>query len=206
MFRPIVCRIVAVVLAAPTLLVATAVAASASEHPASDTHHHVTAGNGWRGHDTLTWYHARTAYAGALGAYTSTVDAAAWSAGDTGRTHRHLPMRQAPKAATTANLMSHRTDNDSSGAAYHQDGAQANAWGASTSRTNAMVRDYGDEGYVWMNQTGATANAWGADAGRTNSFAMWGHDRSAVGYSSSLAHAGYDGASAGDTDSGAVFR
>jgi hypothetical protein len=96
---------------------------------------------------------------------------------------------------------------------YHESGAAANAWGASTSRTDARIGssdgDGDGYGYAWSNRTRASANAWGADAGRTHSrasYGRWGHGwGSSVGYSSSDAHAGADGASAGDIDAGAIF-
>jgi hypothetical protein len=217
MFRPMVCRIVAVVLAAPAIVVATAAAAAASQYHPADTHHHATVDNAWHGHDTLTWYRARTADADALGAHTSTVtavEAVAYDHGsraEQGRRQHTVEQsnRQTPRASGATELVSHSSDSHLIGGAYHQTGAQADAWGASTSRTDAVMGDRGGHGYVWMDQSGASANAWGADAGRTNGYATWRHDNRGggglVGYSSSSAHAGYDGARAGDIDAGAAY-
>jgi hypothetical protein len=140
MFKPTVRRIAVVAVAAPALVIATAVAAAASENHAADHHSQMT-----QGHSPTAW--------------------------------------------------------------YHQTGATANAWGASTSRTDAMVGGRNGHGYVWSDQSRATANAWGADAGRTTSFATngWGPQNggNGAGFSASAAHAGADGASAGDVDAGA---
>jgi hypothetical protein len=104
MFNPIVRRVVAVALAAPALVVGTAVAATASEQPAGHTHFDSTgaganalgaqtsqlgAGSAWHGRDMSIWYHARTADAGAQGANASTVDAAAHRSGGHGWGHGH---------------------------------------------------------------------------------------------------------------------
>jgi hypothetical protein len=196
MFSPIVRRIIAVALAAPALLVVTAVAAAASEHHTSGTYYdstcyhatgatangygaqtwRVTAAAGSRGHDVLTWYRARTADAGALGAYTSTVGAG--TSGSTDHGWRARPDGYAPKTHSATELTTHSGGTHMIDAAYHQSGAQANAWGASTSTVNAVSGDHGhgwgQHGYTWSDQSSASANAWGADASRTTSYAGYG--------------------------------
>jgi hypothetical protein len=214
-------------LAAPALFVSMAMAASASENPAADTHHHshgmvvsppggekwhATHGNGSRGHDTITWYRARTADAGALGAHTSTADALAygsydhgWRAGreqqDHGRQAVGRSERPSPRTVGAAESTEHRSGTRLSTAAYHQNAAQANALGASTSATSAAVGERGDYWYAWVDQSAASASAWGADADRTITWT----DGATVGHSSSLAYAGPGGAWAGDTDSAAAY-
>jgi hypothetical protein len=230
MFSPIVRRIVAVALAAPALVVATAVAASAAEQPAAVAHYHATGAaanalgaSNWRvaagsarcGHDMIAWYRAGTADANALGANTSTVNAATRSSGDFGRRGVNRPF-QATTPVHTAELTAYRSDPGSTGAVYHGSGAAANAWGATTDDTTSAVGESGGNGFVWNDTSMASATALGADAGHTTGYAFWGnggwnHHRdgwggSGVGYSSSLAHAGADGASAGDVDSAASFH
>lgn len=204
MLRPI-WRIVAVALAAPTLLVGTAMAAAASEHQAADTYYnstgaaansqgawtlHLSAGSGWRGHNLFTWYRARTADADALGARSSTVDTVAyepdgqsWHAGRESRDYRRQSVgwseRESSRVRGAAELAEHRSRTHTTEAAYHQSGARAGAAGASTSTTTAAASDYGEHGYVWGDQSTANANALGADADHTTSYAThdnWSYD------------------------------
>jgi hypothetical protein len=101
MFRPMVRRLFAVTLAAPALLVITAVSASAAEHQAPDsgTYYHasgttagpwgsgnqnVTGASGSWGGDWFAFYQADSASAGALGANVSSVTAAAAGSDDNG--------------------------------------------------------------------------------------------------------------------------
>jgi hypothetical protein len=198
MFSPMVRRIIALGLAAPALLVATAVAASASEHHTPGAYYHstgstasswgagtwhVTSAVGWFGHhSSATWYRARTSDAGTLGAYTATVSSAA---GDSaGHNWRARPDGEAryvhlARQITAPEITTHSYGTHMVGAAYHASDAQANAWGASTSTVNAASgehgRGWGSSGYAWSERSGASANAWGANAGRTTSYASYGN-------------------------------
>ena len=170
MLRPI-WRIVVVALAAPALLVTTAMVADASEYHAAGTYYdstgaaanalgawtlHLSAGNEWHGRDLVTWYQSRTADADALGAHTSTADAAAYVSDHQGRHVRRewrdysqqsvgRSDQQPSRAWDTAELTAHHNRTHVTEAAYHQSGAQADARGASTSTTTAAVSDYAQQ-------------------------------------------------------------
>jgi hypothetical protein len=76
MFTSTVRRIAVVALAAPALLVATAVVASAAEHQAADGHGHHASHDGWSGDSSFAYYHQSGAAANAWGAATGTTNAA----------------------------------------------------------------------------------------------------------------------------------
>lgn len=204
MLRPI-WRIVVVALAAPALLVTTAMVADASEYHAAGTYYdstgaaanalgawtlHLSAGNEWHGRDLVTWYQSRTADADALGAHTSTADAAAYVSDHQGRHVRRewrdysqqsvgRSDQQPSRTWDTAELTAHHNRTHVTEAAYHQSGAQADAQGASTSATTAAVGNNGDYSYAWDDQSMANASALGADAGHTAGYATndnWSHD------------------------------